>query len=105
MQNESVKRMWETNPMADNDSRSSGDPLAELARLIGQAGLHSPTDNSFRKEMVSHSYDDGFRKETASQSYALSVWFEHAQMSSVAIKQVSFLFRDRRNFLRWELFR
>jgi hypothetical protein len=59
----------ETNPMADNDSRSSGDPLAELARLIGQAGFHSPTDNSFRKEMASHSYDDGFREETASQSY------------------------------------
>jgi hypothetical protein len=55
--------------MADNDSRSSGDPLAELARLIGQAGFHSPTDNSFRKEMASHSYDDGFREETASQSY------------------------------------
>jgi hypothetical protein len=69
MQNESVQRMCETNPMAGNDSRSSGDPLAELAGLIGQAGFHSPADNSFRKEMASHSYDDGFREETASRSY------------------------------------
>src|SRR5262249_44003322 len=57
------------NPMADNNSQSSWDPLAELARLIGQASLHSPADSSFRKETASQSYDDGFREETASQSY------------------------------------
>jgi hypothetical protein len=49
--------------MADNNFRSdrARDPLAELARLIGQADLHgksAPADNGFRKEAASHGYDE-----------------------------------------------
>jgi hypothetical protein len=49
--------------MADNNFRSDRgrDPLAELARLIGQAdpyGESAPADNGFREEGASHGYDE-----------------------------------------------
>jgi hypothetical protein len=44
--------------MADNNSRSSWDPIAELARLISQVDLHSPAGNGFREETASQSYDE-----------------------------------------------
>jgi hypothetical protein len=67
--------------MADNNSQSSWDPLAELARLIGQASLHSPADTSFRKETASQSYDEPLGVPPADQRPSCPSVLEQARES------------------------